>query len=773
MKKLLIILLAFISINIFGQVNYTIQDSVRVSTECDNDFSPVIQFPRDVPTNGIFKNNSITYCNPASYIVMLGEDGPLINDNHLDGAVVSGNYLRWTGYDYHPEGVMHGLMAGYQINQHYKWNYFDRVGYCVVYKSGGDGAESMTNTSGGTYYNIIKNTKRLGIKGVNGTRVYNNTFYTNMAGLNEYPFIKLVPNYADVGDPYCPTMGTKIKNNIFYATGPQKFFEIEDTATSFIDFECDYNIYYVEGGDTDDIQFQLNVGIWITWTEWRALGFDAHSQVIDPNFIDTINFAPTARLDYGTDLGASYNEGLAVNAIWGSGDPATATQNGDWQVGATLWETSSTAYYVSTTGDDDDPGTITEPWATWSKAFNTAVAGDTVYFRGGTYPIEVSSGLGIQYDTDNHNGTAGNWVCYFNYPGETPILDCDAVVNTGFNVAIVLNDAEYIHFKGLHIINVNEANDPPNGGICYGIYTERNFHVKFENIVLHDIGGKAMNHGTSYYTEVINCDAYDCNDQYSHAPGGWATGFANENSASDDCYTYYYGCRAWNCSDQGFSTGGDRGTVIYEKCWAYDNGLNTDGEGFNFKLGYMNINPSANDPHVIMKNCIGAYGRYGGMTTNDQGYYGQFLYVYNNFFYHNGNYGVFVLNPADNDLRRTFRNNISYDSPAEYVINPYTASNNSWDSEVTVTADDFVSLDYSQMKASRKADNSLPDITFGTLVEGSDLIDAGLDVGLDFNGTAPDLGWDEFGDEPPEPSVFKFKFHNGHWMISKRGKFLK
>ena len=39
----------------------------------------------------------------------------------------------------------------------------------------------------------------------------------------------------------------------------------------------------------------------------------------------------------------------------------------------------------------------------------------------------------------------------------------------------------------------------------------------------------------------------------------------------------------------------------------------------------------------------------------------------------------------------------------------------------------------------RKSDGSLPDIAFMHLVSGSDLIDAGTNVGSPYNGTAPDL----------------------------------
>ena len=72
----------------------------------------------------------------------------------------------------------------------------------------------------------------------------------------------------------------------------------------------------------------------------------------------------------------------------------------------------------------------------------------------------------------------------------------------------------------------------------------------------------------------------------------------------------------------------------------------------------------------------------------------------------------------------------------------YTHSHNSWDLNVNVDSSDFLSLDISQLHRDRKPDGSLPDITFGKLRQGSDLINAGTPVGLPSNG-APDLGWHE------------------------------
>ena len=74
----------------------------------------------------------------------------------------------------------------------------------------------------------------------------------------------------------------------------------------------------------------------------------------------------------------------------------------------------------------------------------------------------------------------------------------------------------------------------------------------------------------------------------------------------------------------------------------------------------------------------------------------------------------------------------------------YTHSNNSWDTGVELSDADFVSLDAGDLTAPRNPDGSLPFMDFLRLAAGSDLIDEGVDVGLEYNGDAPDLGAWEF-----------------------------
>jgi len=64
---------------------------------------------------------------------------------------------------------------------------------------------------------------------------------------------------------------------------------------------------------------------------------------------------------------------------------------------------------------------------------------------------------------------------------------------------------------------------------------------------------------------------------------------------------------------------------------------------------------------------------------------------------------------------------------------------------VTVTAEDFLGLDEADLVQPRKPNGDLPEVKLMHLAPGSDLIDAGVDVGRPFKGKAPDLGAFESG----------------------------
>jgi hypothetical protein len=67
-------------------------------------------------------------------------------------------------------------------------------------------------------------------------------------------------------------------------------------------------------------------------------------------------------------------------------------------------------------------------------------------------------------------------------------------------------------------------------------------------------------------------------------------------------------------------------------------------------------------------------------------------------------------------------------------------TNNSWQNGLSATNADFVSVDTSLLKSKRKSDGGLPDIDYLKLAAGSKLRNAGVDLRLPFNGSAPDIG---------------------------------
>ncbi|HMQ44510.1 MAG TPA: T9SS type A sorting domain-containing protein, partial [Mariniflexile sp.] len=139
------------------------------------------------------------------------------------------------------------------------------------------------------------------------------------------------------------------------------------------------------------------------------------------------------------------------------------------------------------------------------------------------------------------------------------------------------------------------------------------------------------------------------------------------------------------------------------------------------------------------KNCIAAGNGVDGFEHNSNR--GD-VTLYNCSAYGNGRNINFGSTNIANSL--TIKNTVSFGGVSggdSYSATTTNITNNSWQNGLVANAADFVSLDLNLLTSPRKADGSLPDIDFLKLVPGSDLIDKGINVGLPFNGAAPDLGY--------------------------------
>ncbi len=153
-------------------------------------------------------------------------------------------------------------------------------------------------------------------------------------------------------------------------------------------------------------------------------------------------------------------------------------------------------YYVSTTGDNSNPGTENKPWRTVTYAVTAMLAGDTTYVRGGTYSTEGN----IRF---NRTGTATAPIKLLNYPGESPVIDfVDKLVghtvtvynSLGASVAMgyitvegfeIKNGHDGIKFYNMHnsVIRRNWIHDNNNQGIL-GIGGHHNLFE--QNVINHN-----------------------------------------------------------------------------------------------------------------------------------------------------------------------------------------------------------------------------------------------------------------------------------------------
>jgi hypothetical protein len=386
-------------------------------------------------------------------------------------------------------------------------------------------------------------------------------------------------------------------------------------------------------------------------------------------------------------------------------------------------------------------GTKADPMAFATAVNKSIVGGDSVIVRGGTYTFNSTIRI-------SKPGSAGNLLHIVAYPGEQPIFDFSAQAYDSANQGILLQK-DYIHFKG---IIVQGAGD--NGLQCTG-----NYDV-IENCVFrwNCDSGLQMKTGSNNY--ILNCDSYENFDYKSSTIGGNADGFADKQYTNAGTNTYE-GCRSWRNSDDGWDHYQAVSSTIYKNCWCYamapasydmtnhiryttdktyidgftNHIITNSGNGNGFKLGgdYTVHN-------ATLTNCISVGNKVKGFDQNNNA---GTMTLYNctsylngqNYGFSNSGYGTLIIKNCAS-LATTSSNSFNSSS--------VTQTNNTWSSGFSCSTTDFVSLDVSQMLGSRKADGSLPDITLLHLTVESALIDKGTNVGLPYNGSAPDLGAYEY-----------------------------
>ena len=207
----------------------------------------------------------------------------------------------------------------------------------------------------------------------------------------------------------------------------------------------------------------------------------------------------------------------------------------------------ATTYYVATAGSDSNPGTLAAPFLTLQQGVNSAIAGDTVIVRDGTYghvnSVTGGDGSGNEYTPVvlYNSGNAGAWITIRAEHKGAAILDCetlcdayinlynasyiviqDLVVTRGYKEAIHSNDsAHHITLRGNRFEYIANRSTSTTLGLD-GLYANPNCHdFIIDGNVFHDIGRTNVNwldhglylHGANY--TIINNIFYNI-------PHGWS-----------------------------------------------------------------------------------------------------------------------------------------------------------------------------------------------------------------------------------------------------------
>jgi hypothetical protein len=217
-------------------------------------------------------------------------------------------------------------------------------------------------------------------------------------------------------------------------------------------------------------------------------------------------------------------------------------------------------YYVAPGGNDDGPGTQSQPWGTFQHAADTARSGDTVCFRGGTYSVPEDIHL-------SQSGAAGSVISFIAYSGESPILDRGGIGGSG--LLILDQYASYLRISGFTL----------RGFMIWGLQLSgENRHIQLDHLEIE--GGEtairftygesaegppeegpveyitledSLIHGSEY--SAVDCTPGPCNHMVVRRTEIHSTGIVGES---------YYGSDGLEFA-RGYP-------VLVEDCYVHDNG---------------------------------------------------------------------------------------------------------------------------------------------------------------------------------------------------------
>ena len=207
-------------------------------------------------------------------------------------------------------------------------------------------------------------------------------------------------------------------------------------------------------------------------------------------------------------------------------------------------------FYVSTAGNDSNPGTLAEPFLTIQHAADIVDPGDSVVVEDGVYSNAAQSGTGSSLVNLTRGGTASNYITFTSQNKWGAVLD--GLNNTtaegvefgasyirfeNFEVRGFSDDA-FSNYRGGQFIEIRGNHIHDEGRYCTdtgigrdGIYLSQN-NVIIDSNLIHDIG----RYGPGYRGCEPKTKNYEANDQ-----GIYISGASNVTISNNAFYRVRHG----------------------------------------------------------------------------------------------------------------------------------------------------------------------------------------------------------------------------------------
>ncbi|KAJ4361836.1 hypothetical protein N0V83_010777 [Neocucurbitaria cava] len=356
--------------------------------------------------------------------------------------------------------------------------------------------------------------------------------------------------------------------------------------------------------------------------------------------------------------------------------------------------------YVAPTGSDTAAGTLAAPFKSIQSAIDKAVAGDTIYLRGGTYSL--TNNIQIQ-----KSGTSSAPYILSAYQSEVPVIDGEELPSTPAPVggSVAAADRGILHIENANywkIIGLELKNGP------YGVYATASNNNVFERLVTHDNYETGFQlQGASANNQILYLDSYMNRDPRKNGESADGLGI-KEGSGEGNIVR---GARLWNNVDDGLDLWEFKSKITIVDTISWGNGVNRwnfpdfGGDGNGFKLGGGDAADIGPANHNIT-NCIAFSNAAKGFTDNSQP--GNFIMLRNTA-YNNPDVGFNVKTAVASLGNNVAARNKGSTKNADQVSlsSAQKLSGNSWETSATWEDSSFKSVDVSLVQGQRGADGKI------------------------------------------------------------------